>query len=833
MDYSEFFRRATGNEPFPYQQLFAVGKDLSDIVRAPTGAGKTAAAMLGWLWRRLYADEQIRRSTPTRLVYCLPMRVLVEQTRKNARDWLVRLGVDERVGLHTLMGGEEIEDWHLFPEKEAILIGTQDMLLSRALNRGYGISRYRWPMEFGLLNNDCLWIFDEVQLMGSGLATSAQLEAFRHRFGAIFPCKSIWMSATLKVEWLHTVDFKTRPGEFGISDDDRRLPDLRRRLTAAKTLEECSALWSEPKAIARSILECHLSGSLTLVVMNTVDRAADVLRAVETALGLGKTSRAKVTRQPPELVLLHSRFRPPERAKKIAHLLDEVPEAGRIAVTTQVIEAGVDISAKTLFTELAPWPALVQRFGRCNRYGEHEEARVLWLDVLRIEEGSKGKSKKTEKLSQEQIEERRIKAARPYDASELVAARERLNKMKDVAPISLERHLAALDAATEQCLYSYSPIHVVRAKDLLDLFDTTPDLAGNDIDVARFIRDGDELDVQVFWRELAEGSRPEKETRPTRDELCPVQFHQLRDFVKKGREVYRWDFLQGKWVAVRSQEEIFPGQTYLIPSHQGGYDNKYGWSPKTSGRVEVHALAGGAKPDSNDADEESKLRKWETIKSHTDKVVEMLETIIDRLPGTLSHEIEEALLVGARWHDRGKAHQEFREAIVGDDPHQGNYWAKAPEMKRYNRQGFRHELAGALAMLQAGLPPLPCYLVAAHHGKVRLSIRSLPTEGKPDDANKRFARGIWDNDALPPTDLGGGVTADPVRLSLEPMELGLSPEGKPSWAERILNLRDDPNMGPFRLAFLEALLRAADIRASRDDSSEHGAKGEVEDHAGD
>ena len=41
------------------------------------------------------------------------------------------------------------------PKRPAILIGTQDMLLSRALNRGYGMSRYRWPMHFGLLNNDC------------------------------------------------------------------------------------------------------------------------------------------------------------------------------------------------------------------------------------------------------------------------------------------------------------------------------------------------------------------------------------------------------------------------------------------------------------------------------------------------------------------------------------------------------------------------------------------------------------------------------------------------------------------------------------------------------
>jgi CRISPR-associated endonuclease/helicase Cas3 len=48
------------------------------------------------------------------------------------------------------------------------------------------------------------------------------------------------------------------------------------------------------------------------------------------------------------------------------------------------------------------------------------------------------------------------------------------------------------------------------------------------------------------------------------------------------------------------------------------------------------------------------------------------------------------------------------------------------------------------------------------------------------------------------------------------MELGLCEqppfENQPSWAERMLRLRE--RLGPFRLAFLEALLRSADERAS-------------------
>jgi len=54
------------------------------------------------------------------------------------------------------MGGTDSGDWHLYPDENAVLIGTQDMLFSRALNRGYASPRARWPMEFGLLNQDCL-----------------------------------------------------------------------------------------------------------------------------------------------------------------------------------------------------------------------------------------------------------------------------------------------------------------------------------------------------------------------------------------------------------------------------------------------------------------------------------------------------------------------------------------------------------------------------------------------------------------------------------------------------------------------------------------------------
>ena len=55
-NFTDMFRAATGRPaetPFPYQERFATdGTACPEIVHAPTGSGKTATAILGWLWRR-------------------------------------------------------------------------------------------------------------------------------------------------------------------------------------------------------------------------------------------------------------------------------------------------------------------------------------------------------------------------------------------------------------------------------------------------------------------------------------------------------------------------------------------------------------------------------------------------------------------------------------------------------------------------------------------------------------------------------------------------------------------------------------------------------------
>jgi CRISPR-associated endonuclease/helicase Cas3 len=79
--------------------------------------------------------------------------------------------------------------------------------------------------------------------MGPGLATSAQLTAFREGLGVAAPCATLWMSATLRPEWLATVDFReaaTHLHSLALSAADRRDDRLRVRLEAPKRLHRAA-----------------------------------------------------------------------------------------------------------------------------------------------------------------------------------------------------------------------------------------------------------------------------------------------------------------------------------------------------------------------------------------------------------------------------------------------------------------------------------------------------------------------------------------------------------------------------------------------------------------
>lgn len=861
--FSEWFRRFTGKSPYPWQvELSAASKAESRLIRIPTGFGKTLGVLGAWTWNRVVRKDA---TWPRRLVLCLPMRVLVEQTEEVVRETLDQAGLlrseqrPDGVAVHLLMGGAAAMEWHLDLDGDAVLVGTQDMLLSRALNRGYAAPRARWPVELGLLTQDALWVLDEVQLMDVGLATSAQLEAFiaqaQVENRALRPFVAWWMSATLQRRWLESVDTMPRIAtltQLAIAPAARRghLWD-----DVEKPVERISFEGRKygdlGKAFAEQVLEAWSISErkLCLVVVNTVDRARAVYDALEKKLA-GEPGR-------PDLRLVHSRFRAAERAgwrKEFLGRSAAQPPAGRIVVATQVVEAGVDLDANLLLTEIAPWPSLVQRFGRAARGGGR--ALVGVLDPGFTED----------------------KDSAPYTVDELAGAREALDDLTDVSPLRLEVFEQALPADRIERLYPYHPMHLLLRREVDELFDTTPDLTGADLDISRFIRTGDERDVTVAWVEVPRGEQPSAEIQPGREALCAVPVHKARTWLCDGvrlrpkKRAWVWDFIEGEWQELRASL-VLPGRILLVSADTGGYDPTRGFDPDSVAEVEPVASESPSDQDradlAQDADAASEY-DWKTIASHGSEVAAEAVRIAETL-GLPARHIS-ALRIAGLWHDLGKAHPAFQGSIRSHDRAARADLAKAPTrawprahlyqdaQTGERRRGFRHELASALglfAVLSACRPEHPAllgpwaeilgiaepasardptaaeqelldlltspdlfdlvvYLVASHHGKVRARLHAAPADQDYRDVDGRGQpiRGVREGDVLPPTPLSAdGPPIPALALTLEPAAIGLSKKTGRSWTDRVSNLIRSE--GPFALALLEACLRAADVHASR------------------
>jgi CRISPR-associated endonuclease/helicase Cas3 len=81
--------------------------------------------------------------------------------------------------------------------------------------------------------------------------------------------------------------------------------------------------------------------------------------------------------------------------------------------------------------------------------------------------------------------------------------------------------------------------------------------------------------------------------------------------------------------------------------------------------------------------------------------------------------------------------------------------------------------------------------------------------------------GVWEGDRVPSFEVPGG-TIPATTLSLDCMSLGGAEGMAGSWTAMTLSLRDDPALGPFRLAYLEALVRLADWAASAEKGGSNG-----------
>lgn len=228
------------------------------------------------------------------------------------------------------------------------------------------------------------------------------------------------------------------------------------------------------------------------------------------------------------------------------------------------------------------------------------------------------------------------------------------------------------------------------------------------------------------------------------------------------------------------------------------------------------------------------------------------------------------MVLAGRWHDVGKVHSVFQNAIKKDvrdtipigarrdlAKAPDGAWAKPPYP---SRPGFRHELASTLALFELlrrtnpmhpallgqhrslfeaiGVPielsesrlehplahelaelsgsefDLLAWLVCTHHGKVRCVWTSTRHDQQKGHGG---IHGVCDGDELPAFTLGDAdgtsIEVPALQLSLAAAAMGVGARYGASWGERVAGLR--ALFGPFTLTFLEAVLRVADVRASR------------------
>ena len=143
------------------------------------------------------------------------------------------------------------------------------------------------------------------------------------------------MSATVDPPALRTVDNPTLDSIVTLTEKDRADERLAIRLCATNDHQIAVDPGDKGRSavLARALVASHRPGTLSLAVVNTVRAAREV--------------HAEVIRQigPVPVTLLHSRFRPGDRRERVEEVLADLDPAGpgRVVVSTQVVEAGVDL----------------------------------------------------------------------------------------------------------------------------------------------------------------------------------------------------------------------------------------------------------------------------------------------------------------------------------------------------------------------------------------------------------------------------------------------------------------------------------------------------------
>lgn len=406
-DVRKYYKLKLGLEFDPYEyQLVVAEKLLSGkniILQVPTGAGKTWASIIPFL----YAQENHRTDFPSKMIYSLPLRTLANSIYEDVK----------KICSASIQTGEYSEDPYF--EKD-IIFSTIDQSLSNFLCFPLPLSPRQANVNAGALIGSYL-VFDEFHLLDEKLSMATTIGTLK-MLGNLSRC--CIMTATLSSGFMELLQANLPNYEIITLDD---FPEDKIKIGSLKPqINKKKIKVLAGKISGTKIIEYHNTKSI--VICNRVETAQKIYNELIDEQKKATNEKIKETK----IICLHSRFFDSDRKEKEIQLKQLFGKCANnesvILVSTQVIEAGMDISCEVMHTEISPINAFLQRAGRCARFS-NQMGQIFIYDILEIDEKEKIKIEPGNREDKDEIRKLNSKYL-PYDIKVCEKTYDELKKYK-------------------------------------------------------------------------------------------------------------------------------------------------------------------------------------------------------------------------------------------------------------------------------------------------------------------------------------------------------------------------------------------------------------------
>lgn len=342
------------------------GWDLNERIvslNVPTGTGKTLTSLAMAL--RLRSRLMNERGVMPRIVYALPFLSIIDQTCDVFENVLESGGI--RADSNVLLKHHHLSDI-IYTKGDEEFEPDQSLLLMEGWNSEIVVTTF-WQLFHTIFSNKNR-LLRKFNRLANSIIILDEVQAVPHKYwplvnNALRTLCERFNSYLILVTATQPLIFNEEDGEIRevVSDKERYFKALDRveihpMIDAPMSLDEFGEL-----------LERELRSNPDrdfLIVLNTIRSAREVYSTIK-ALDLDET----------ELFYLSTHVVPRDRMDRIRRIRERRGNGCRkVTVSTQLIEAGVDIDADIVYRDLAPLDSINQVAGRCNRNLSREKGRV-------------------------------------------------------------------------------------------------------------------------------------------------------------------------------------------------------------------------------------------------------------------------------------------------------------------------------------------------------------------------------------------------------------------------------------------------------------------------